>query len=140
MPIQTLLAFDYGQRRIGVAVGQTLTQSAQPLTILKVGKQLPWQQIQQYIQEWQPQALVLGLSQHADGSKNSITQAIYDFKAELEQRFQLPVHLVDETLTSVAAQEYLNEIGQKLQFIDAVAAKMILETWLKEQNLSCYNE
>lgn len=133
MTVQTLLAFDYGRRRIGVAVGQTLTQSARPLAVLKISKnkQIPWQQIQQYIAEWQPHALVLGLSQHADGSQNKITQAIHNFKTELEQRYNLPVYLVDETLTSVAAHEYLEEIGQKEVFIDAVAAKMILETWLK---------
>lgn len=132
MMVQTLLAFDYGQRRIGVAVGQTLTKSAKPLAIIKVkkNKPLPWQQVQHYIKEWQPQALVLGLSQHAGGSATHLTQAIHNFKAELEQRYHLPVHLVDETLTSVAAQAYLDEMGQKEQFIDAVAAKMILETWL----------
>jgi putative Holliday junction resolvase len=133
MSVQTLLAFDYGQRRIGVAVGQTLTQSARPLVVLKMNKnkKIPWQQIHQYITEWQPQALVLGLSQHVDGSENKITQAIIKFKTELEQRYQLPVHLVDETLTSVAAQAYLQDMRQKEEFIDAVAAKIILETWLQ---------
>lgn len=133
MSVQTLLAFDYGQRRIGMAVGQTLTQSARPLVVLKMNKnkKIPWQQIHQHITEWQPQALVLGLSQHVDGSENKITQAILNFKTELEQRYQLPVHLVDETLTSVAAQAYLQDMRQKEEFIDAVAAKIILETWLK---------
>jgi putative holliday junction resolvase len=128
--ITTLLGFDYGLKRIGIAVGQTLTSTASPLMVVKLRhNQIPWLIIKQQISDWQPQALIVGLSTYADGSNNSITKAIYKFKMELEQRYNLPVYLVDETLSSVAAQQLMPNTEAA---IDAMAAKIILETWLQE--------
>jgi putative holliday junction resolvase len=133
----TLLAFDYGQQRIGVAVGQTLVPSAHPLRVLQSRQQVPdWETITQLIREWQPYALVVGLPLHADGSEGSIAQAARRFAQELTARYHLPTHVIEETLSSVAASNRQRENTQKRRHthlpIDAIAAQIILETWLSE--------
>lgn len=134
---KTLLAFDYGQQRIGVAVGQTLVPSARPLRVLQSRQQVPdWVTITQLIQEWQPQALIVGLPLHADGSEGLIAQAARRFAQQLAGRYHLPTHVIEETLSSVAASDRQRETPQKRRHthppIDAIAAQIILETWLAE--------
>jgi len=132
-----VIGFDYGTKRIGVAVGQTFTASARPLTIVFVrNQQIDWKSINTLIQEWQPDALVVGLPKYADGSDNVVTIAVRDFCRQLLARYQLPVHTIDETLSSVAAVEkiLLKKKGKgkkdpKIVNLDAVAAQVILETW-----------
>ncbi len=125
-----IMGFDYGSKRIGVAIGQSLTTSARPLTIVPVkNRQIDWARISALIQEWQPDALVVGLPKHADGSDNPITVAARRFSRQLHGRYQLPVHTIDETLSSVAAAEKISRKGGDL---DAIAAQIILETWLSE--------
>lgn len=124
-----VMGFDYGNKRIGVAVGQTLTATARPLAIIPVkNQQINWTRISALIQEWQPDAMVVGLSKHADGSESEITKAIYRFCQQLHGRYHLPVHTIDETLSSVAAAEQVKGTTE----LDAVAAQIILETWLAE--------
>lgn len=124
-----VMGFDYGSKRIGVAVGQTLTATARPLAIIPVkNQQINWTRISAFIQEWQPDALVVGLSKHADGSESEVTKAIHRFCRRLHGRYHLPVHTIDETLSSVAAAEQVNRTTE----LDAVAAQIILETWLAE--------
>ncbi|MDM8562853.1 Holliday junction resolvase RuvX [Candidatus Marithioploca araucensis] len=132
-----IIGFDYGTRRIGIAIGQTLTATAHPLTIVSVKKkQINWAHITTIIQEWQPDALVVGLPKHADGSDNTITAAVRRFSWQLQGRYQLPVHTIDETLSSVAAVEkmlsspFLKKKNRKN--LDAFAAQIILETWFTE--------
>ena len=135
----TLLGFDFGPRKIGVAVGQTITRSATPLTTLRSRDQRPdWEGIQALIQEWQPSALVLGLPFNMDDTEVDWSPRVHRFGRQLQGRFGLPVHLVDERLTSLEAHRQLSaRPGSKpptREAVDAAAAALILETWLCEQD------
>jgi putative Holliday junction resolvase len=130
----TLLGFDFGTRKIGVAVGQSLTGTATPLETLEWVKQKPdWERIQQLIDEWRPQALVVGLPLDVDESETDATQPALRFSRQLEGRFHLTVHLADERFTSFEARDRLGHRAKRLEDYDAVAAKLILETWFNEQ-------
>lgn len=124
----TALGFDYGERRIGVAVGQSLTRSAEALVTLPVRNgQIDWPAIAKLIDAWRPTQLVVGLPRTEDGSPGANGDAIARFARRLEGRYRLPVAFVDERLSSYAASEYqeTRRVG-----LDAVAARLILETWL----------
>ncbi len=128
-----LLAFDFGLRRIGVAVGQTVTHSASAqATLFAEGGVPDWQQVERLIEHWSPDALVVGLPYNMDGSDQAITLAARGFATCLEKRFHLPVYLVDERLTTKEARSQLAEQG-KLSgaAVDSYAAKLILEDWLR---------
>lgn len=130
----TLLGFDFGPRKIGVAVGQTITGSASPLTTLRSREQRPdWGRIADLVREWQPSALVVGLPFNMDDSEARWAAAARRFARQLEGRFGLAVHLVDERLTSLEARRQLGRPTDSLAAIDALAAKLILETWLCER-------
>ena len=105
---RTLLGFDYGKKRIGVAVGQKLTATATPAETLHSSNDQPdWAGIARLIETWRPQALVVGLPLHMDGTEHALTEAAREFGRALEQRFDLPVHLIDERLTSIEAGHLL---------------------------------
>ncbi len=132
--MSTLLGFDYGTRKIGVAVGQTLTGTANPLQTLQLVNHKPdWARIAQLIEEWQPDALVVGLPLDVDGSETDATEPARRFSRQLEGRFHLKVHLADERFTSFEARDRLGHKAKRWEDYDAVAAKLILETWLDEQ-------
>ena len=131
----TLLGFDYGSHKIGVAVGQTLTQSANPLTTLGNTRGKPdWPQIGRLIREWEPLALVVGHPfEMTDREANNAAPA-KKFARQLHGRFHLPVHLVDERLTTREAWADLGaEAARDVTRVDSYAAKLILETWLRSQ-------
>ena len=118
------MGFDYGSQRIGVAVGQKITHTANPLQIVRCKNQKPdWQTIEKLIKTWQPQALIVGLPLHADGSDSHTSKAARRFSRQLQERCHLPVYLIEETLSSHAAAEQVD--GE----LDAVSAQIILETW-----------
>lgn len=132
-----LLGFDFGLRRIGVAVGETITGRARPLLILSAQDGRPdWAQIESLLREWQPTALVVGVPRHADGAAGAVTAPAQRFARRLHGRFGLPVHTIDEQLSSHAATDALRTPGRRrgggAQAIDAAAAAIILETWLAE--------
>ncbi len=130
---QTLLGFDYGTKRIGIAVGQTITRTANPLkTVGWIHQQPDWDSIEKIIKEWRPQALVVGLPYNMNGSESEIATQAKRFARQLEGRFHLTVHMVDERLTSLEAQRYLGRIDERDGKLDAAAASLILETWLGE--------
>lgn len=136
MPDIVLLGFDFGLRHIGVAVGQTITQTAQALTSIRAEKGIPnWNDISQLIKTWKPKAIVVGIPLNMDGTEQPLTRAAKKFSEELSKQFQLPVHHVDERLTSVEARSQLFEQGGfralKKSAIDSLAAKLILESWLQ---------
>lgn len=139
---RTLLGFDYGLKRIGVAVGQELTGTASPVKTLHLtGGQVDWKAIEQLIDEWQPDALIVGLPLNMDGSEHEMTAAARRFGRRLHGRFDLPIYEVDERLSSIAAEERLQEgagrRGRKRghsERIDQEAAQIILQTWLNEQH------
>ena len=129
----TLLGFDYGTRKIGVAVGQTQTGTATPLETLLPVKQKPdWARIAKLIEEWQPEALVVGLPLDVDDSETDATAPARRFSRQLEGRFGIKVHLADERFTSFEARDRLGHKAKNIEAYDAVAAKLILETWLDE--------
>jgi len=127
---RTLLAFDYGTRKIGVAVGQTLTATASPLEIITVRRSAPdWAAIARLIETWRPDALVVGDPLNMDGSEQTLTRAARRFGRQLAGRFHLPVHSADERLSTVEARSRMVERGLPVQDDDPVAAQIILETW-----------
>jgi len=132
---QTLLGFDFGLKHIGVAVGQTLTRTAQALTTLKAENGVPqWNEIKKLIGIWKPHALVVGLPLNMDDTEQPLTHAARHFSEQLKKHFALIVHLADERLSSVEARMYLFEQGGykalEKKAIDSMAAKLILESWL----------
>ncbi len=136
MPEQTLLGFDFGLRHIGVAVGQTYTRTAQPVTTLAAHKGVPeWPEITKLIQTWRPHALVVGIPLNMDGTEQPLTRAARRFAKALEKQTQLPVHSMDERLSTVEARAHLFAQGGykalKKQAIDSMAAQLILESWLQ---------
>ncbi|NNC77219.1 MAG: Holliday junction resolvase RuvX [Woeseiaceae bacterium] len=135
--IKSILAFDFGLRRIGVAVGQTITGSASPLGVVMNSGDGPDQdRINELINEWRPDQLVVGLPKQADGSPTSFDEPLKKFIADLE-RFNLPVTTIDERQTSFEAREALKAARQdgrrgRIQKadIDTAAAVMIAERYL----------
>ncbi len=124
----TVLGFDFGQQRIGVAVGQTVTRTASPLQTLRARAGQPdWSAVQQLIRAWQPTKLVIGMPSTADGALHPMAAPIKRFGQRLHGRFGLPVEYIDERLSSHAAGELT---GGDQARTDAVAATLILETWL----------
>ena len=120
---QTILAFDFGEKRIGVAVGNTMTKTAEPLKIIQEPHQdVRFKAIEQLIAEWQPRLLVVGLPKHPDGAEHAMTQKAKRFGNQLHGRFQKEVVWVDERYTSVSV-----EGGN-----DALAAQLILQQYLQE--------
>jgi len=130
----TLLGFDFGPRKIGVAVGQTITGSASALTTLHSRRNRPdWAGIGQLVCVWQPQGAVVGLPFNMDDTEGMIAPEARRFARQLAGRFDLPVHLVDERLTSLEARRQLGRDATSRMAIDAMAAKLILETWLTDR-------
>jgi putative Holliday junction resolvase len=131
-----LMGIDFGLRRIGVAVGQTLTQNANPLKIIPAQKGVPdWNLFEKLIKEWRPIALIVGIPLNMDGTAQPMTHKARAFALQLKIRFKLPVHGMDERLTSFEVRQNLFDQGgyraiQKSE-IDALAAKIILEEWMR---------
>jgi putative Holliday junction resolvase len=123
----SLLAFDFGTRRIGVAVGNTLTGSALPLGPVAAAGAASFEAIGKLIEEWEPDALVVGVPTHPDGAAHENTRRAQRFARRLEGRFHLPVHEVDERWTTTEAK------SQGARDVDAAAAAIILEQFLREQ-------
>ncbi|MFM8332559.1 MAG: Holliday junction resolvase RuvX [Candidatus Methylumidiphilus sp.] len=133
----TYLGFDYGDKHIGVAVGQSLTRTATGLeTIPALRKQVVWSSIAKLVEIWKPQGFVVGLSYQEDGSENPITPHILRFCRQLEGRHHLPVYTMDETLSTVESKSlyYHSRAKQSAKFgavKDILAAQLILQTWLE---------
>lgn len=134
----TLLAFDFGHRRIGVAVGQTLTGSANALAVVSVASKPDWHAIQGLIDEWKPVALVVGLPLAADGGETGMSEDARRFGRRLEGRYGVPVWFEDERLTSFSAEQRFVEARARggmrrkdAALKDAMAAQIILENWLQ---------
>ena len=139
---QLILGFDYGTRRVGVACGNTLTQSARPLKTLPRGVSPPWGDIAALVQEFSPSQFVVGLPYNMDGTETALTNEVRAFADELGSRFNRSVALVDERLSSRAAESELREaraLGHKRKRVthgdvDMTAAKVLVEQWLRGHN------
>lgn len=124
------MGFDFGMARIGVAVGQTITGSASPLTVLTARDGIPdWHQLERLLKAWKPARVIVGLPLNMDGSDSDMSALAEKFGRKLQGRFGVTVEMVDERLSSREARTRVDE-GELL---DATAAAIILETWLSER-------
>ncbi len=136
---ETILAFDFGLRRIGVAVGQQVTASANPLAVIRNTDDGPdWTAIGELIREWQPSRIIVGMPAHTDGSPSEIANKVRGFVGELA-RFERPVETEDERYSSLEADELLKSeraLGLRgrisKEMIDSAAATLIAERWLSK--------
>ena len=132
----TLLGFDFGERRLGVAVGETSTRIASPLTTIAANATAArLEAIGRLVREWHPTALVVGRPKHADGSEHPVALRAARFARRLAGRHRLPVFMVDETLTSVEAERMLRETRTRARSagdVDALAATLILQSYLDD--------
>ncbi len=125
------LGFDFGTKRIGIAIGQRLLQTASALTVLRARDGVPdWQELDRLMQTWQPEALVVGIPLHMDGSESDMTFRARRFARKLEKRYALPVHGTDERLTSEAAASLQRDQGRHSGVLDAEAAALALQGFL----------
>lgn len=133
--VQTVLGFDFGLRRIGVAVGQSLTATARPLSVLRARDGIPdWAELEKLLNEWKPAVCVVGLPCNMDGSPHEVTRLAQKFGRRLHGRFGYPIDFVDERLSSIEAESRIQtrESGKKPS-VDSVAAVIILEDWFRQQ-------
>ncbi len=142
------LGFDYGLRRIGVAAGDTLTRGARPVGIVAAHSGKPdWPALERVVGDWDPAVLVVGVPYNMDGTPGPLTPAALDFAAELERRFRRPVVGVDERLSSREAEDLLRRqraSGERTRRVrrgdvDAAAACVLLEQWLRERGREPHN-
>ncbi len=135
----TLLGFDYGTQKIGVAVGQTITHTARPLDTVAVRRSIPeWDHLDKLMTDWHPDGLVVGLPLSADGDETPMCDQARRFGRALEHRYQLPVYWIDESLTTNEALVSLRSDGVSREKQERarhqVAAQLILETFLHQEN------
>lgn len=143
IPQGTLLAFDFGTKRIGVAVGNSITGTARPLTTVREEKNdTRFAAVAALLAEWQPAALVVGLPCNDDGTPHEMTQLCRRFANRLKGRFNLPVILVDERYTSAAASSELDAAGvhgiKQKPLLDQYAAQQILQAYFDEPGMGLY--
>lgn len=134
------LAFDFGVKSIGCAVGQSITGTAQPLAAFKAVDGIPnWQQIESVIRHWQPRIVVVGLPLNMDGTEQVLTQRARKFSQRIHGRFAVPVTLYDERLSTVEARaEIFSRGGFKALEkgkVDSISACIILESWFENEGL-----
>ncbi|WP_036311160.1 Holliday junction resolvase RuvX [Methylophaga thiooxydans] len=135
---RTILGFDFGMKNIGIAVGQELTHTANPLTAIKARDGIPdWEQIHKLLDEWKPQLLIVGLPLNMDGTEQDMTAAARRFGNRLHGRFNIPVEWQDERLTTFEALDQMG-IRSKMDArqrsdVDQLSAQLILQSWLNQQ-------
>ena len=130
--ILTMMAFDYGTRRVGVAIGNSMTKAGQPIkTIAAANSDILFQEIGKLLKEWQPDQLVVGRPVHPDGSAHEMTAKAVRFGNQLHGRFKLPVHWADERYTSAV----LEKDSEMRDNLDAHCAVLILEQYFAEHSV-----
>lgn len=135
--MSNVIGFDYGEKRIGIAVGLLEIGTANPLTTIDIPSSgIPWEQIHTVIQEWKPNKLIVGCVNHKTQNNNSIRSQIRRFCENLKTNYYLPVETIDESYTSIEAYEILKDMRKKRQRrkikkvdIDKVSAAIILNSW-----------
>ncbi|AIA72659.1 conserved hypothetical protein [Pectobacterium atrosepticum SCRI1043] len=139
MSNRTLLAFDFGTKSIGVAIGQEITGTARALTSFKAQEGIPdWQKVEKLLSEWQPDLVVVGLPLNMDGTEQPLTARARKFANRLHGRFGVAIELHDERLSTVEARADLFERGGFKALdkgsVDAASAVIILESWFEAQH------
>ncbi len=137
--IRAVLGFDFGLKRIGLATGQTITGTATPLTTLTAVNDKPdWDRIETHIRQWKPDALIVGIPYLLDGGETDMTRAARNFGNQLAERFKLPVHTIDESLSSYEAEQFLKQdmkiAKHNKHEIDKMAAAIIVQRWLNTRS------
>ncbi len=132
-----IIGFDFGQKRIGVAIGNNISKSAQALiTIESTSSNQKFEVIQKIMDEWQPVSIVVGVPFNVDGSEHKVTNLCKKFAKQLEQKYALPIYLIDERYTSIEAsyeiQDKKIDLKKKKLLIDRIAAKIILQSYLDQ--------
>ncbi len=135
--IQLVLGFDFGTKKAGVAIGHRITATAAPLSPLMMRDGIPdWTLMERLIKEWQPHALLVGLPLNMDDTESELSHLARKFARRLQARFNLPVFMVDERLTSRAARDLLDEVAErrkgKKPSLDSTAAVLMIESWLAQ--------
>ncbi len=129
--VTIVLGFDYGTKRIGVAVGNSLTGSAQALDVIQnIKPNQTYQKIQELIHEWQPSCLVVGLPLHPDGAEHAMTKRSRSFGQQLGKQFGKPIHFIDERYSSVL----LEQDSQYQGAVDSHAAGLLIEQFFRERS------
>ncbi|PJE79141.1 putative pre-16S rRNA nuclease [invertebrate metagenome] len=136
---QTWLGFDFGTINIGVASAQLVTRTATALPPLKAKDGIPnWNNVATLIKEWQPEALLIGMPYNMDGTESDMVLRARKFGKRLHGRFNLPVYEADERLSSFEAKDWAGKLGHngyyKANPVDSMAAQVILESWLNDEN------
>ena len=135
----TLLGFDFGEKRIGVAVGETATGIAHPLMAIEAeANERRFAEVEKIVGDWRPAGFIVGRPKHADGAAHPIARLAEKFARRLAARFNLPVTFVDETLSSAAAESQLREQHARIrarQDVDALAAAVILQSYLDDPSV-----
>lgn len=137
-PLEIVLGFDFGTKNLGIAVGNLLTETAQPVAIIKVTNNQPnWDEIQKLLNDWQPDALIVGMPYTQDGTETEHLKIIRKFMNRLHGRFGLPVYEIDESYSSAQSMQFLkpSQKGKKGN-LDAISAAIIVERWLHHNLLS----
>ena len=139
----SLLAFDFGLKQIGVAYGQTLTNNAKGIAIIKAVDGVPqWSEISAVIEEWEPNIVRVGLPLNMEDSESEVSGRSRKFARRLVGRFNVEVQMVDERLTSQEAKSFVRDQAENqkgrirdLTKIDHIAASLILQSWLNDPSL-----
>ena len=139
--LKVFLGIDFGMKRIGIAVGQTITQTARPLETIKAKQGIPdWDRLDKLIKMWQPHGLIVGIPLNMDGTSQPLTDNAEQFADSLRKRYNIPVYGIDERLSTKDARERLFAEGgyKALQDgqVDSVAAQLILQNWLTQSHSS----
>lgn len=138
---QLILGFDFGTKYIGVAIGQTVTHNARPLTTIKLkNRHINWHTIDQLIKNWQPSQLIVGIPLDTEGNLQYITLQCLKFFHDLQKRYKLPTHKVDEHLSTWEAKQTLSlqknsYSTNELLDINATAAAILMQQWFNTKNL-----
>ncbi|WOG28506.1 Holliday junction resolvase RuvX [Endozoicomonas sp. 8E] len=137
--LKTLMGFDFGTRNIGVAVGQAVTRTATSLASIKAKDGIPnWTDVAALIEEWQPDAVVVGIPLNMDGTESQMSMRARKFGKRLHGRYNLPFFEADERLSSFEAKDWANKLGHSGHYgsnpVDGMAAQIILEGWMNDEN------
>lgn len=140
-PIIRVLGIDFGTKRMGIAVGQTVTQTAEPLCNIAMRHGIPdWQALDKLVKKWRPDAFIIGIPLNMDGSEQTLSHTVRAFAELLKARYDVPIFETDERLTTKDAKERLFQAGgfTALQDgqVDQLAAQLILENWFHTQGQS----
>ena len=138
--LKSIMSFDYGKKRHGIAMGQRITQTANGITCISAKDGKPnWDELDKIVQEWQPDAFVVGLPLNMDGSPSDMSKRANKFSNRLHGRYGKPSFTIDERLSTFAAKEQAKDLGHRGHYksdpVDEIAAQIILQTWLEENPL-----